>query len=113
MAKLVDAVKGLVGFWGSRENPVVDPNVIASATAITVTYPISRISGAVAINQIIAPPGLLGGLIILLPIAGAAYTLAVAVAPGNIGLAAAAATPLRAQLLVHDPVTAKWYPFAA
>jgi hypothetical protein len=110
MAKLVDAVKGLVGYWGSRENPVVDPNTIASATSITVTYPISRISGAVAINTIVVPPGMLGGIIVLLPIAGAAYTLGVT---GNIGLAAAAATPLRAQLLVHDPVTNKWYPFAA
>lgn len=95
----------LVGAWGSKENPLVDPNTMASAAGVlTPTYPITVVSGTAAITGITVPYDGFQGTIILLPTGAFTWTTAT-----NIAVAGTAVVS-RSVHFTYNPVTAKWYP---
>lgn len=86
MPKLVDLNKALVGPWGSLDNNLEDPTIIASAAGyFTPIYPISRVSGTAAFTGITDPYVGFHGTIAVIPTAAFTWTTA-----NNIGLAGTA-----------------------
>src|SRR5918993_5538512 len=105
MAKLTALGNSLMGSWGSQENPITDPNIMPSvAGVLTPEWPITRVSGALAITGITVPYNGFQGTIILLPTGAFTWTAA-----GNIAVAGTAVVS-RAIHFTYDPYAAKWYP---
>ena len=79
---------------------------VASAGTISVTTPVTFISGTVQISTINTTMSTIqnGGLIILIPTG--VFTTATS---GNIALASTAVVS-KALYMIYDPTTAKWYP---
>lgn len=105
MSNLSDLAKRLRGFWGSKENPLCDPNVQPSVAGLFVpTYPITRVSGAEAITGITIPYDGFQGCIFIIPTGTFTWTTAT-----NIALAG---TAVVGKLIVfaYDPNAVKWYP---
>jgi len=102
---LADLAKGLTSSWGSKENPLVNPNiqVIVAGTNVF-TYPITVCSTVAAMVTITVPYAGFSGRITLLPTAAFTWTAA-----GNIALAGAAIVG-KALDFVYETVGAKWYP---
>lgn len=104
-ATLANSGQNSLGQWGSKENPIVDPNVQASVAGVfTPTYPITRVSGVLAITGITVPYADFSGSIILIPTGLWTWTAA-----GNIAVAGSAVVS-RAVQFTYDPFAAKWYP---
>jgi hypothetical protein len=105
MSVLTEVANKLVGPWGSKQNPLVDPVTMASvAGVITPNYPITVVSGALAITGITVPYADFQGRITFLPTGAFTWTNAT-----NIALAGTAVVG-KALDFVYNPVTAKWYP---
>ena len=105
MSNLSDRAKYATGAFGSRDNPLVDPNTMASPAGLLVpTSPITVVSGVNAITGITIPYDGFSGRITLLPTGTFTWTTAT-----NIALAGTAVVG-RALDFVYNPVTAKWYP---
>lgn len=102
---LTDAANNLVGYFGSKLNPLIDPNVMASpAGVITPNYPITVVSGVAAITGITVPYADFQGRVTFLPTGIFTWTTAT-----NIALAGTAVVG-KALDFIYNPVTAKWYP---
>lgn len=94
-----------VGAWGSKDNPITDPNIVPStAGVLTLTYPITRVSGTNAITGITVPYSGFQGKVTLIPTGVFTWTTAT-----NIGLAGTAVVG-KALDMTYDPYSAKWYP---
>lgn len=107
MSNLSDRAKWLTGFWGSKENPLCDPNIQASPAGLFApTYPITRVSGTNAITGITIPYEGFQGIIILIPTGAFTWTTATNIQDAGTAVAG------RALGFVYDPNAAKWYPFA-
>jgi hypothetical protein len=105
MPTLAQLQNSQAGAWGSKDNPLTDPNVQASAAGTnTFTYPITRVSGTAAMVNITVPYPGFSGKITLLPTGVFTWTAA-----GNIALAGSAVVG-KALDFTYDPVAAKWYP---
>lgn len=105
MSVLSDRKKWLVGSFGSKENPLCDPNIYASVAGTNVfTYPITRVSGTNAMVDLTIPYDGFQGTIILLPTGAFTGTNA-----GNIAIAFTAVVG-RPLFLTYDPNAVKWYP---
>lgn len=102
---LADVGGALVGPWGSKENPLIDPNVMASAAGVlTPTFPITRVSGTAAITGITVPYAGFHGPIYLIPTGAFTWTTATNIAVAGTAVVGKVIT------LVYDPYAAKWYP---
>lgn len=105
MPKLTDLQNSQVGAYGSRDNTMEDPNVMASpAGVITPVYPITRVSGVAAITGITVPYPGFAGRITFIPTGVFTWTIAT-----NIGLAGTAVVG-KALDFVYLPGAGKWYP---
>jgi len=107
MSVLSDRQKWMYGSFGSKENPICNPNIQASVAGTNVfTYPITRVSGTEAMVTITPPYDDFQGTIILIPTAAFTWTNA-----GNIAVAgtAVAGRPVH---LTYDPNAGKWYTHA-
>lgn len=105
MPQLADLQNAMVGQWGSRDNPLVNPNIqVALAGTNTFTWPITRVSTVAAIVDIVVPYAGFSGRITLLPTAAFTWTAA-----GNIALAGTAVVG-KALDFIYDPTAGKWYP---
>lgn len=105
MATLAKLANELASAWGTKENPIIDPNTQASVAGVfTPTYPVTVVSGALAITGITVPFDGFQGRVTFLPTGAFTWTTAT-----NIAVAGTAVVS-RALDLVYNPVTAKWYP---
>lgn len=106
MSVLTDkALGGGQGMWGSLNNPLVDPNTQASvAGVLTVNYPVTVVSGALAITGLTVPYPDFAGRITLIPTGTFTWTAAT-----NIALAGTAVVG-KALDFVYNPFTNKWAP---
>lgn len=104
MSRLTDQVQ-LSSQFGSRENPLTDPNTQASVAGVfTASYPITVVSGALAITGLTVPYTDFQGRITLLPTGAFTWTTAT-----NIAVAGTAVVG-KALDFVYNPFTNKWYP---
>lgn len=105
MSRLTQLENDLMGAWGSKQNPIVDPNVQASTAGVfTPNYPITRVSGTNAITGLTVPYNGFQGTIILIPTGIFTWTTAT-----NIALAGTAVVG-KAIHFTYDPYADKWYP---
>lgn len=105
MPLLSELAGAMVSQWGSRDNPLVNPNIqVAVAGTNTFTWPITRVSTVAAIVDIVVPYPGFQGRITLLPTAAFTWTAA-----GNIALAGTAVVG-KALDFIYDPTSIKWYP---
>lgn len=106
MSALTDAAKYVIGMFGNKNTPLVDPVVqTIPAGVFTPTYPITRTdSGTAAMTGITVPFDGFQGTITILP--GGAFTWTAA---GNIAVLGTAVLN-RALHFTYDPIRAKWYP---
>lgn len=105
MSVLSDMAAFKVGSFGSKDNPLVDPNVQPSTAGVfTPNYPITRVSGTNAITGLTVPYNGFNGTIILLPTGIFTWTTAT-----NIALAGTAVVG-KALSFTYDPYSAKWHP---
>lgn len=107
MSVLTDKqLAGSQGAWGSRDNPLVDPVVQPSVAGVfTPNYPITRVSGVLAITGLTVPYPDFQGTIILIPTAIWTWTAA-----GNIAVAGTVTAANIPVAFTWDPYSAKWYP---
>lgn len=108
MPTLAQTQHGMTSYWGTRENNMVNPNTQASVAGIlTVTYPITVVSGALAVTGITVPYPGFQGRITLLPTGAFTWTAVAA----STGIALAGTAVIGKMLdFVYNPVTARWYP---
>lgn len=105
MPTLLEMSKVLASGFGARENAIVDPVTQPSvAGVLTVTYPITVVSGALAITGIAVPYPAFAGTIILIPTGAFTTTAASNIAIASVGVVG------KALALTYVPSTGKWYP---
>jgi hypothetical protein len=105
MSTLATRGNQMASMFGTRDNPLCDPNIMASpAGVITPTYPITRVSGTNAITGITVPYPGFAGRVTFLPTGVFTWTTAT-----NIQLAGTAVVG-KALDFVYNPDSAKWYP---
>lgn len=104
MASLAEARNTAVSSQGSRDNPLTDTSVMASAATITPTMPVTKVSGTAAIATITLPYPDFQGRITLIPTGIFTWTTG-----GNIALAGTAVVN-KALDMIWDPLAAKWVP---
>ena len=106
MSRLTDLQNSMVGMFGSRDNPLVNPNTVAitAGTNAAPEYPITVTSGTGAMVTLTIPYAGFQGRVTFLPTAVFTWTAA-----GNIALAGSAVVG-KALDFIYNPTTAKWYP---
>lgn len=105
MGASIDLARFAAGSWINPPGDAVGPD-IASATTITLTHPIHRVTGTTAINTIVPPyTGFLGRITL---IAKGAFTFATGGTAPNAISTAVTLVADQAIDIVHDGVT--WYP---
>lgn len=105
-SRLSDMQLSMVGVFGSRENPLVNPNAVTIPAGVWAPeWPINVTdTGTAAMTGITIPYAGFQGRITVIPKGAFTWTTAT-----NIAVAGTAVAN-RAVDFIYDPTTAKWYP---
>ena len=100
-------LSGSQSLWGSRDNPLWDPNTMASpAGVITLNYPFTIVSGVGALTGITVPYPDFQGTVTIIPTGVLTWTAAT-----NIQIAGTVTAGNQVPVsFTYNPTTGKWYP---